>query len=398
MSKNYLITPEGTKDYLFDELRIRKKIEYKLRDTFEFRGYNQVVTPCLEFLDVFNMSEKGMPIEKMYKMIDSKGRLMALRTDTTMPIARLCATRLKNEKMPLRLYYNQNVYSINQSLKGRSDEVLQSGIELIGDSTDKADIEVLVTAIKCLQNLDIDNFRLEIGHIGIFNNLVKLLNISKEEKENIRQLIENKNYPALNDILDQVEEKEVANIIKMLPRLFGEKEIFDKAKLLMQNNSDLIKILDYLEKLYSILGELNLSKKIIVDLGIVNRAEYYTGIVFKGYIEGFGEEVLSGGRYDNLLKDFGRDLTAIGFAVNIDAIFNAVVKVKNISKTIPQVMVFAEKGYEIKALEHLDKLAQLKIIAEYSLKDSLEETMNFAKEKGIGRIDIVNENINTIEI
>ena len=146
MKKNKLITPEGTKDYLFEEAVLRKTIENKLRDAFQFRGYHEVVTPSIEFLDVFNVPESGMPIEQMYKLTDAKGRLMVLRPDSTMPIARLCSTRLKNESMPLRLYYNQSVFSSNPSLRGRSDERMQTGIELIGVSNPKSDIEVLVTA------------------------------------------------------------------------------------------------------------------------------------------------------------------------------------------------------------------------------------------------------------
>lgn len=398
MNKNYLITPEGTKDYLFHELKLRKKIENKLKDIFEYRGYNQVVTPSFEFLDVFSMSQKGIAVEKMYKLVDFKGRLLSLRADTTMPIARLCATRLKNEKMPLRLYYNQSVYSVNQSLKGRSDEILQSGIELIGDSTQKSDIEVLVTAIKALQGVKMDNFRLEIGHIGIFNNLVNKLNITKEEKENIRLLIENKNYPALNDELDNLKQKDIANIIKMLPRLFGGKDVFEKARQLVKNYKEVLSLLEYLEEIYDTLSKLSLNQQIIVDLGIVNKADYYTGIVFKGYVEGFGEEILSGGRYDNLLKEFGRDLSAIGFGVNVDAVLKVLLKNQECVKSSPQIIVFAEKEFEIEALEYVDKLAQLKIIAEYSLKDNLQDSIDYAKEKGVERLDIVSTEIKTIEI
>lgn len=398
MNKNYLITPEGTKDYLFHELKLRKKIENKLKDIFEYRGYNQVVTPSFEFLDVFSMSQKGIAVEKMYKLVDFKGRLLSLRADTTMPIARLCATRLKNEKMPLRLYYNQSVYSVNQSLKGRSDEILQSGIELIGDSTQKSDIEVLVTAIKALQSVKMDNFRLEIGHIGIFNNLVNKLNITKEEKENIRLLIENKNYPALNDELDNLKQKDIANIIKMLPRLFGGKDVFEKARQLVKNYKEVLSLLEYLEEIYDTLSKLSLNQQIIVDLGIVNKADYYTGIVFKGYVEGFGEEILSGGRYDNLLKEFGRDLSAIGFGVNVDAVLKVLLKNQECVKSSPQIIVFAEKEFEIEALEYVDKLAQLKIIAEYSLKDNLQDSIDYAKEKGVERLDIVSTEIKTIEI
>ena len=397
MNKNILITPEGTKDYLFEEAVLRKKIENKLRDAFQFRGYHEVVTPNLEFLDVFYAVQSGMPVEQMYKLVDSKGRLMVLRPDSTLPIARLCATRLKNEPKPLRLYYNQPVFSVNPSLRGRSDEMLQSGIELIGAVGRKADIEVLVTAARVLQDLKIENFRIELGHIGIFNSLVSSLKVESATRERIRQLIEDKNYPALNDILDDLEEKEIASVIKMLPRLFGGQEVFEKARALIQE-AKTVEILEYLESLYRSVRSLGLDDKITVDLGIVNRTDYYTGVVFKGYVEGYGEEVLSGGRYDALLKEFGEDLGAIGFAVNIDSAVKALLAAGGHVIAPSQVLVYSEPEYQIQALEHIAKLTEVKIGAEYSLCDTVEEALLYAKEKHIGRIDLVSDRIETIQL
>jgi ATP phosphoribosyltransferase regulatory subunit len=392
-----LITPEGTKDYLFEEAVLRKNVENKLRDAFRFRGYHEVVTPSIEFLDVFDTNECGMPIEQMYKMVDAKGRLTVLRPDSTMPIARLCATRLKKETMPLRLYYNQPVFSINPSLRGRSDEVLQAGIELIGVTGKKSDLEVVVTAIKVLQDLKIENFRLELGHIGLFNSLISQLNLSSSAKEEIRQMIEDKNYPALNDRLDELENQSCASVIKMLPRLFGGQEVFRRARDLMTDN-ETVKVLDYLEELYTSLSALGLKEKITVDLGIVNRTDYYTGIVFKGYVEGYGEEVLSGGRYDGLLKEFGKDLGAIGFAVNIDSAVKALLNTKSHQISPVEVLVFAQPENQMKALEYIQRLAEVKIVTEYSLFDTIEETLDYAKEKGIHRIDMVGDEVKTIDL
>lgn len=398
MNKNNLLTPEGTKDYLFEEAVLRRTIENKLRDAFYFRGYHEVVTPSIEFLDVFSIADNGMPIEQMYKLVDTKGRLMVLRPDSTMPIARLCATRLKNEQMPLRLYYNQPVFSVNPSLRGRSDEMMQTGIELIGAAASKkSDIEVLVTAIKAMEALKIENFRIELGHIGLFNSLVTALNLTATEREQIRQLIEDKNYPALNDLLDQLENQQIASIIKMLPRLFGGQEVFAKARRLMSGQQG-AEIVDYLESLYQSLSTLGLGEKLTVDLGIVNRTEYYTGIVFKGYVEGYGKDVLSGGRYDSLLKEFGEDLGAIGFAVNVDSAVKALLNHRE-HKLVPvDVMVYAEAGYEMEALEYIAKLAEVKMVAEYSLFDTVEQTLCYAKEKGAGRLDIVGQQVKTIEL
>ncbi len=399
MKHRYLITPEGTKDYLFEEAVLKKRIENRLRDTFQFRGYHEVITPSLEYLDVFTKTESGIPVEQMYKLIDSKGRLMVLRPDSTMPIARLSATRLKNEKTPLRLYYHQPVFSLNPSLRGRSNEMMQTGIELIGVTNQKSDIEVLVTATKVLQDLDIDNFRIELGHIGFFHYLVSRLEIDTDTKETIRQLIENKNYPALNDILDHLDNQKIASVIKMLPRLFGNQTVFAKARDCMKElDPEITQMLDYLQTLYQSLLELGLENKITVDLGIVNHTDYYTGIVFKGYVEGYGEEILSGGRYDNLLKEFGSDLGAIGFAVNVDSAVKALLSTKQHQIASAEILVFSDQNYQVKALEHIAKLAELKITTEYSLFETMEDTLQYAKNKGIHRIDIVEEQIKTIQL
>lgn len=395
MEKNKLVTPEGTKDYLFEEAVLRKKIETKLRDAFELRGYHEVVTPGLEFMDVFTTIENSIPVEQMYKLVDPKGRLMVLRPDSTMPIARLCATRLKQEHVPLRLYYNQAVFSVNQSLRGRSDEIMQTGIELIGVSNKKADIEVLVTAMKALQNLGIDRFRMEIGHIGIFNSLISGLKVSPEEKESIRFLIQSKNYPALQDVLNGLPYSEEVAVLKILPRLFGGQEVFEKVESMVKDPS-ILELLQYLKGLYQSLAMLGMKEKITVDLGIVNRTDYYTGIVFKGYVEGYGEEILSGGRYDSLFQEFGKDWGAIGFGVNVDSAVNALLSAKDHKLRPISVLVYSEPEYQMAALEHVESLAAQGIVSEYSLADTQEEAVIYAKDKGITRIDLIGETVKTI--
>lgn len=394
MSKNLLITPEGTKDYLFEEAITRKAVAQKLSNLFEHRGFYEVITPSLEFLDVFNVKGHGIPIEDMFKLSDSKGRLMVMRPDSTMPIARLASTRLKGSTLPLRLYYNQSVYSTTRQMSGRSDEIMQTGIELIGKSSLKADLEVISTAVTALLSCKQDTFRLEIGHIGIFNTVINSLDIEDELKEKVRILIESKNYPALNDLLDNLGSCYETNVIKQLPRLFGGKEVFKKAAELI-NDSETIEILSYLENLYNNLKKLGLSDKITVDLGIVNRTDYYTGVVFKGYIEGHGEAVLSGGRYDSLLGRFGKDIGAIGFAINVDAVSRAVLT-ENKAQTKPvQVLVFSEDGYEIEGLRHIADISQSKV-CEYSVHDTLAEAEEYAKQRGIIEVDVVSDTINTI--
>jgi ATP phosphoribosyltransferase regulatory subunit len=389
MLKNQLITPEGTKDYLFEEATARHIAEQKLRALFENRGFCEVITPGLEFLDVFSAKGHGIPVEYMYKLTDGKGRLMAVRPDSTMPIARLCATRLKSEPLPLRLYYHQPVYSATRSLSGRSDEILQTGVELIGKSSRRADLEMIATAVASLEACGQKNFRLELGHIGIFNSLVESLGLGETEIEQIREDIESKNYPALGDMLDRFGASAEGQMLRQLPRLFGGEEVFLRAKQWMDGQA--AEILRYLETLYRDLCKLGLGDRITVDLGIVNRTDYYTGIVFKGYIEGHGVEVLSGGRYDSLLGEFGREAGAIGFAVNVDAIAKAELAKARSALPPPEILIHAQAGYEMEGLARLGALTEQGIRAEYSIVESLEEAEEYARQKGILRLLCVGE-------
>ena len=121
MKRYDLITPEGTRDLLFEEAFARRTVEKKIKELFVRFGYSEVVTPGLEFFDAFSGSTRNFRIENLYKTFDSKGRIIVMRPDSTIPIARLVATRLKNAVMPLRLYYNQRIYENNALLKGRAD-------------------------------------------------------------------------------------------------------------------------------------------------------------------------------------------------------------------------------------------------------------------------------------
>ncbi len=386
------ITPERTRDLLFEECGVQKQVENTLSGLFSSRGFSEVVTPSIEFLDVFQLKSSYIAPEKMYKMTDAKGRLVVLRPDSTIPIARLVSTRLKEYPLPIRLFYNQPVFSVNQSLSGRSDEVVQMGIEIIGSSSKRADLEVIVTAVEALSACDTSDFRLEIGHIGIFNTLIDRFSIGEEQAEEIRRLIEIKNYPALGDLLDNIDCGEGAQMLKKLPRLFGGEEIFDEAREAF-GDAKINGILNYLRSIYEGLSELGLQDKITVDLGIVNRNDYYTGIVFRGYIEGFGETALSGGRYDNLYADFGQNLPATGFGINVDAVARAYLKQQGASQTVPKALIHGKPGYEMKALLTCREMSGNGDVVENSVFDSLEKARDYARQKGIPTLVIVGESL-----
>ncbi|MBQ4095422.1 MAG: ATP phosphoribosyltransferase regulatory subunit [Oscillospiraceae bacterium] len=388
--KNYdLITPEGTKDLLFEECIIRRNTEASLHRIFKSRGYSEMITPGLEFYDVFNLNSRYFPQENLYKLTDSKGRLLVLRPDSTMPIARVVATRLKDAMLPLKLYYNQTVYRTEPALKGRSDEIAQAGIELIGSELKIADLEVISTAVSTLKSFGM-KFSLELGHIGIFKELVKKLEVTDKVKDKIRKLIETKNFPALNDLLDTLGNNSVTNALKKLPALFGGIEVFDKAKALMPDER-IKEILDELKEIYCDASEIcGNDGEITVDLGLVNKTDYYTGIIIKGYLQGYGSEVISGGRYDKLISEFGYDIPAVGFAIDIDAVSKVLVKNgATPEKPMTDAIVYAENGFEVEALKKAQELRDSGLIVENALFDSLETVREYAKENKISKIVVV---------
>lgn len=390
MKKNNKITPEGTRDYLFEECTAQRETQRQLEDVFCSKGFRQVVTPGLEFYDVFDPERCGISTETMYKLTDRRGRLLVLRPDSTLPIARLTATRLQGQEKPLRLFYTQQVYRSNPGLMGRADEILQSGIELLGVSGKRADLEALVTAIQAISTC-VPDFRLELGHAGLFRGLVEKLALPDELIEDIRGYIEMKNYPALDAVLESLGESKEVNALRQLPRLFGGEEVFQKAQELGLEESagDCLR---YLQELYHALSDLNLSDQIIIDLGLVQRIDYYTGIVFSAYLNQAADAVLSGGRYDHLLEQYGEPMPAIGFAVNVDVLTRTMAeqREKKVEERTP-ILIHGDDGFEIKALDYASRLTERGIPCEFSVFETRQQTTEYAIRRGISQIDFVGE-------
>lgn len=386
MNNNIKITPEGTKDYLFKECTAVNYVSKKIEMVFQNHQFHQVITPCLEFYDLFAAGSGGIDQQSMFKTTDNSGRIVVVRPDSTLPIARLASTRLQNEVFPVRLYYNQPVYRNNPVLTGRSNEIIQLGVELIGSSGLRADIEIITTAVESLATIS-DDFRLEIGHSMIFNALSDELDADINQKELIKSFIENKNYSALNDCLDKLEENETVSAIRKLPSLFGGDEVFEKAEKVIKS-SKALEALAYLKDLYKMLSTLNLGDKLSLDLGLVQRNEYYSGIVFSGYILGFGDAVLSGGRYDKIMDSFEIPTGAAGFAISINRIAE---KARYKSRSnIPEMLVYAKSDDNImKAVEYTAELVKHGIKAQFSDLSDENEAREFAEKLGIKKIEVI---------
>lgn len=366
-------TPEGTRDRLFAECVERRQVEERLLHLFRQRGYIEVSTPDTEFYDLFALSGSDIPQEQMLKVGDPSGKICVMRPDSTTPIARVAATKLKAVPLPQRLYYQQTVYRAASAYNGGSREIPQCGIELIGAAGMKADIEIIATAIDALRVCGAGSFHIEIGHDDFFRSLADRLALDAAQREQMGALIAGKNFAQLRVMLEPYRDNPVCEVLEQLSHLFGGVEVLDEADRLA-GRSDVI---DYLRRLHTELEAAGYGAFVRFDLGMVHQIDYYTGVVFRGYVEGAGEAVLSGGRYDNLVEIFGRDAQATGFAVYVDRMAAILPKA-----SLPQLttVVHYESGCLATALRAVDRCAPG--TCELSPAKTLESSCNLARDKG----------------
>ena len=379
------------RDMIYSETKPVKELGQKLGELYEKRGFGEVVTPSLEYYDVFSFDSQTIPEENMFKLTDSSGRLVVLRPDNTTPIARIAATRLKNASLPVKLYYDQNVYRISRDYSGKRSEFTQTGVEIIGGDTERADIEVVVTALRTLREISAYfggsvNYKLEIGHIGFCKAILDSLGLREEQLEIVRKYVGAKNSSSLEVMLgDRGDLDDVMNILSQIPRLYGSREVLTTARSIGKGNEKACQALDYLEKIFDVLDENGFSENISIDLAIVNDMEYYTGIVFKGYLDYAGEPILGGGRYDTLLSNFDVDAPATGFGVNLSVISDKLSRA--VGRSVPErksVLVhYSDPSMLSKALNYMENSGEVCVL---SCFEELEKAIEYAKETKASKV------------
>ncbi len=372
---NYIVnTPEGTRDRLFGECRQRRLVQSALTHLFRQRGFSEVITPEVEYYDLFAQSGNTIPQEQMLKITDRSGKLIVMRPDCTTPIARVAATKLKGTVRPQRLYYNQTVYRSGVAHLGNSTEIAQCGIEIIGAGGVKPELEAIALAVDALKACKLEHFHIEIGHAGFYQELISKMEISEDAAEQIRTCIAGKNFAALNVLLEDYSDQPACGALRRLTRLYGGMEVLDEAVQLSGGSETVA----YLRELYRLLELAGYGPFLRFDLGMVSHMDYYTGVIFRGYVEGAGNEVVSGGRYDNLVANFGYVAHAIGFAVNVDSVARCLPEVE---LPVPDVVIHFEPDSLSQALQVVD--SRPAGTCQLSPCNKLESTLNLAREKGI---------------
>lgn len=317
--------PEGVEDINVIQYEKKELVQTKIKEVFKSYGYQQILTPTFEYYDLFSEIDSAIDTDDMYKLIDSGGKILVLRPDVTIPIARMAATKYDSIDENLKFMYFTSVFRSSDFRAGEKREFIQAGIEFLGNTEPDADAEVIATAIQSLVKLGFKNIHIDIGQTDYFKGMMNELNISAEDKSIVLNLIEDKNIADLGNKLDALNiDSNYKKLLFEMPYLYGNlEEIAYKAKEKACNDT-MKKAVDNLLEIYNILKIYGYENYVFADLGLINHLEYYSGMIFKGYIGNFGMPVLSGGRYDNLFKSFGKELAATGFGMNIDEISEAI--------------------------------------------------------------------------
>lgn len=404
MEKKLLHTPEGVRDIYNTECENKLYLQEQIHKTLKLYGYNDIQTPTFEFFDIFNKEKGSAPSKNLYKFFDREGNTLVLRPDMTPSIARAYAKYYMEDNMPIRFCYMGNTFINNAEHQGKLKETTHIGAELIGDNKSDADAETIALTIDALLKVGLKEFQIEIGHADYFKGLIEASKVDEETAAYLRELLSNKNYFGVEEIVSSLNiDNNIKEAFIKLPEFVGSIEVIKKAKETVSVNELVENALDRLEKVYNILKVYGYEKYISFDLGIVSDYQYYTGIVFSGYTYGTGDAIVKGGRYDDLLKQFGKNSPSIGFCIYIDNLLIAMERQKlEIGGVSLKQVVLYDNISSKAAIELAFKLRNDNINTELIRKSSkftLEDYIEFERKNSVSRIyHIENNNTQIIDL
>ncbi len=316
-------TPPGMTAMLPPAAKKKRQVEDTVLSVFQKWGFQEVVPPAFEYLDVLSCGLGDDLVEKGYKVLDrGNGRDLILRPDVTPQIAQMVAMGMFSDVRPLRLCYSAPVYRYDPDHAGRNREIFQIGAELIGEESASADAEMISLAIACLNELGLTRFTVTIGQGEFFNTILSKAAISETVKWQLRHAAAKKNLTRLQEILSEAKvPKSLMETILAVPSLFGHEHVIDEAAAMASHWDDSLVALDRIRDVHSLLSKEGYDKHILIDLGEIHAFNYYTGLVFSVFVEGSGSELGGGGRYDHLVGCFGSECPSTGFAFDLGRLF-----------------------------------------------------------------------------
>ncbi len=386
MSRKFVHTPEGVRDIYGKEYAKKRKVLAQIHSSFEQFGYQDIQTPTFEFFDVFGREIGTTPSKELYKFFDKEGNTLVLRPDFTPSIGRCAAKYFMEQSLPVRLCYEGNTYTNTSNLQGKLKEVTQMGVELIGDGSVMADAEVIHMAILSLKSAGLKEFQVSIGEVGFFKGICMEASLDEETEQELREYISNKNYFGAEELLTSKNySAESVDAFLKITELFGSFEVLEEANKLVKNEKSRNAI-ERLKKLYEILKLYGDEKYVSFDLGLISKYHYYTGIIFKGYTYGVGDQVVSGGRYDSLLSYFGKDAASVGFVITVDGVMQALLSKGLGPDPEPSVTLLLYPEETVAdAIHYAEDMRKLNCPCEMVLCDNPDmekQILEFAKESG----------------
>ena len=311
-------TPPGTRDILPDEMRELRRLERALTDVFERFGYREVSTPTIEYDDVLaHGDERAAPAA--YRFFDEDGRLLAMRTDMTIPIARLVATRFAAAESPFRLCYVASAYRAIRPQRGQMREFTQAGVELIGADAPGGTAEVIEVLSAALDAVGLTRAVIGLGDGDLYRQLLGELGVAGDLHNRILEMLAAHDLVGLEGEVDELGlgggERET---LLGLLNIRGGPEALDRAREL--GGAAVQRATRRLAATYEALRERGVAERVRLDLGLLRDLGYYTGAILEVYDPALGHVLGGGGRYDKLMARFGRPLPAAGFALYLERV------------------------------------------------------------------------------
>lgn len=386
MAVSLLHTPEGVRDIYNGECARKLALQEKISDIFRLYGYEDIETPTFEYFDIFNKERGSVTSQEMFKFFDRDNNTLVLRPDMTPAMARCVSKYFFDETMPVRLCYRGQTFTNNSSYQGRLKEITQTGVELIGDDASGADAEVIAMVIDALKAAGLEEFQVEIGQVEFFRGLAEEAGMEEDIQEILRELIENKNYFGVEELVSERDMPEsLRTLFLKLPELFGGPELLNQVKSMIHNKRSLAAT-ERLEKVQAILESYGLADYVSYDLGMLSKYQYYTGIIFKAYTYGTGEYIVTGGRYDKLLVQFGKDVPAVGFAIVIDQLMLAMSrqKIEIRTKSLDTMVLYDVQAQDraVKMAREFREKQKRTMLVRKSSKLSISQYESYARQKG----------------
>ncbi|GLY09339.1 ATP phosphoribosyltransferase regulatory subunit [Bacillus badius] len=314
--------PVGMRDTLPHIYETKRKLKEAAAAEMRSWGYRFIETPALEYYETVGAASAILD-RQLFKLLDQQGNTLVLRPDMTTPIARVAASKLLKERVPLRLAYSASVYRAQQREGGRAAEFEQIGVEMIGDQTVSADAELIALLVSVLKKTGMERFRLSLGHIRFTDELFRQILGTEERAQYLRRFLYEKNYVGYREhvkglALSSIDQQRLLRFLD----LSGELNCLEGAADLIEGGAGSEAIAE-LRSLYERLQEYGVAEYIQFDLPLVSHMSYYTGLVFEVYVDGAGTPAGNGGRYDHLLEKFGRPASATGFGLRVDVLLSA---------------------------------------------------------------------------